>query len=154
MPLTRQQRIDLLEKVRLVKQQQQQRQQEQRQQQQLKKKQLKKKKDDIVEIIETDSDIDSDSDSEIDIDPTKRIYKIPKEQEELNYQIYKNTKNLMREIKGTISLHIYQVDKGKICNIEVVEDLYHSLIKSIKIYDTIRELFLQKAKHYNNKHGK
>ena len=146
MPLTRQQRIDLLEKVRLVKKQRQQQRQQRK---------LKKNKDDIVEIIETDSEpSDCDSDSEIDIDPTKRIYKVPKEQEELNYQIYKNTKNLMREIKGTISLHIYQVDKGKICNIEVVEDLYHSLIKSIKIYDTIRELFLQKAKQYGNKHGK
>jgi len=146
MPLTRQQRIDLLEKIRLVKKQRQQQRQQRK---------LKKNKDDIVEIIETDSEpSDCDSDSEIDIDLNKRVYKIPKEQEELNYQIYKNTEILMSEIKSTIGTHLYQVDKGKICHIEVVEDLYHTLIKSIKIYDTIRELFLQKAKHYNNRHRK
>lgn len=146
MPLTRQQRIDLLEKVRLVKKQRQQQRQQRK---------LKKNKDDIVEIIETDSEpSDCDSDSEIDIDLNKRVYKIPKEQEELNYQIYKNTEILMSEIKSTIGTHLYQVDKGKICHFEVVEDLYHTLIKCIKIYDTIRELFLQKAKHYNNKHRK
>ena len=77
-----------------------------------------------------------------------------KKQNELNTEI----KDIVNYINGSINclvgLHMRQLDKRKICYIEIVEDFYHSLIDIIKQFDKIRELFLNKSKLYNKSYIK
>jgi hypothetical protein len=77
-----------------------------------------------------------------------------KKQNELNTEI----KDIVNYINGSINclvgLHMRQLDKRKICYIEIVEDFYHSLIDIIKQFDKIRALFLDKSKLYNKSYIK
>ena len=63
----------------------------------------------------------------------------------INEQMRKLTEQITKHIETTIYLHLYQVERDKIAHIEVVEDMYHLTIETIKNLDLVRELFLKKA---------
>lgn len=75
-------------------------------------------------------------------------------QNELNTEIKDIVKYINVTINSLVELHMRQLDKRKICYIEIVEDFYHSLIDIVKQFDKIRELFLNKSKLYNKSYIK
>lgn len=77
-----------------------------------------------------------------------------KKQNGLNTEIKDIVKYINVSINCLVDLHIRQLDKRKICFIEIVEDFYHSLIDIIKQFDKIRALFLDKSKLYNKSYIK
>jgi len=77
-----------------------------------------------------------------------------KKQNGLNTEIKDIVKYINVSINCLVDLHIRQLDKRKICFIEIVEDFYHSLIDIVKQFDKIRELFLNKSKLYNKSYIK
>lgn len=120
------------------------------------KKQISKPRGDVSNVIaqkhvSSSESNESNESSDEDIIETREKYKIPKDQIVLNRHISEITNDIIENLNRVVSLHTYQVDKGKICHIEVIEDLYHTLITIIELFDKIRFCFLQKAKGYNNR---
>ena len=97
-----------------------------------------------------DKDQDQDEDDDQDEDKVTLL----KKQNELNTEIKDIVKYINVSINCLVDLHIRQLDKRKICFIEIVEDFYHSLIDIVKQFDKIRELFLNKSKLYNKSYIK
>ena len=106
----------------------------------------------VLHEEDTEEDIE---DIEIDpVKPKKPVKKSVKPEtdekkqllnDNINDQMRKLTEQITKHIETTIYLHLYQVERDKIAHIEVVEDMYHLTIETIKNLDLVRELFLKKA---------